>query len=88
MSKDLPDSYSLKDADFNKVIQFAVSYHVDPGKKTTGRTTGEPRGLGAIMDAFSSGKLVEIGLSNIMSAIAPGRSFTLDFEIWEGGPEG
>ena len=36
---------------------------IDPAKNTTGRTTGEPRGLGAILDAFTLGKLTEKILS-------------------------
>jgi single-strand DNA-binding protein len=52
--------YKLLFEDFKRVFEFATSYYIEPTKNTTGRTSGEPRGLGAILDSFTIGKLAEI----------------------------
>ncbi len=49
--------YELTFEDFKRVFEFGTKYYIEPSKNTTGRTTGEPRGLGAILDAFTLGKL-------------------------------
>jgi len=38
--------YKLTLEDFKRVFEFGTNYYIDPSKNTTGRTAGEPRGLG------------------------------------------
>lgn len=77
----MPSSYSYSQEDFETAIQFAVNYFLDPTKIISGRTTGEPRGLGAILDAFTRGKLVEIGVQKIFLNAFPDKLLELDFNI-------
>lgn len=60
-------SYELTLEDFKRVFGFGTDYYIEPTKNTTGRTTGEPRGLGAILDSFTLGKLTEIGVEKILT---------------------
>ena len=73
--------YQLTFDDFKRVFQFGTNYYLEPSKNTTGRTTGEPRGLGAILDAFTLGKLTEIGVEKILKANNPNKDYILDFKI-------
>jgi hypothetical protein len=59
--------FKLNLDDFKRVFEFGTNYYIDPSKNTTGRTTGEPRGLGAILDAFTLGKLTEIGVGKVFT---------------------
>lgn len=72
---------SLDIEDFKRVFDFGTEYYIDPTKNTTGRTTGEPRGLGAILDAFTLGKLTEIGVEKIFSEYNNQKRYLLDFDI-------
>jgi hypothetical protein len=74
-------TYRFTHSDFNKAFQFAVTYHLDPTKQQIGRTSAEPRGLGGVLDAFTRGKLVEIGVSQLIHVINPDISCELDFEM-------
>jgi len=74
-------TYSLTVEDFKQAFEFGINYYLDPNKNTTGRTTGEPRGLGAIIDAFTLGKLTEIGVVNILKEKNPNKDYKLDFDI-------
>jgi len=73
--------FKLNLEDFKRVFEFATNYYIDPTKNTTGRTTGEPRGLGAILDSFTLGKLTEIGIEKIFSEFNSDKKYLLDFEI-------
>jgi len=73
--------YQLLFEDFKRVFEFATSYYIDPSKNTTGRTSGEPRGLGAIIDSFTLGKLTEIGVEKILTTLNPHKKYFLDFDI-------
>lgn len=75
------EEYILKESDFDQAFRFAIKYHLDPKKSSSGRTTGSARGLGEVIDSFVRGKLVEIGVSNILSAINPSKEYLLDFDI-------
>lgn len=75
------ESYLLTLADFKRVFKFGTDYYIDPKKNTTGRTTGEPRGLGAILDSFTLGKLTEIGIEKILKETYRAKDYVLDFEI-------
>ncbi len=73
--------YKLALEDFKRVFEFGTNYYIDPSKNTTGRTTGEPRGLGAILDAFTLGKLTEIGIEKIFTEFNKNKFYILDFDI-------
>ncbi|MFC1978753.1 hypothetical protein ACFLVP_02080 [Chloroflexota bacterium] len=73
--------YYFNKADFKKAFQFAVNYHLDPTKSPSGRTSGEPRGLGAILDNFVRGKLIEIGVQNMLINANNTKDFKLNFDI-------
>jgi len=73
--------YKLTLKDFKRVFEFGTNYYIDPAKNTTGRTTGEPRGLGAILDAFNLGKLTEIGVEKILTEHNKSKKYILDFDI-------
>lgn len=74
-------TYDLQEEDFLEVMKFGVNYYLDPNKQTAGRTTGEPRGLGAILDAFTLGKLTEIGVKNVLHINETEKDYQLDFSI-------
>lgn len=73
--------YQINFEDFKRVFTFASQYYLDPNKNTTGRTTSEPRGLGAVIDAFTLGKLTEIGVEKILNFYNPNKKYLLDFNI-------
>ncbi len=73
--------FKLKFEDFKRVFEFGANYYLDPSKKTSGRTTGEPRGLGAILDNFTLGKLTEIGVEKLLKEYCPNKDYILDFDI-------
>ena len=74
-------NYKLTIEDFKRVFEFGTSYYINPAKNTTGRTTGEPRGLGSILDAFTLGKLTEIGVEKILTENSQNKNYILDFDI-------
>lgn len=73
--------YELSFEDFKRVFEFWTNYYIDPLKNTTGRTTGEPRWLWAILDAFTLGKLTEIGVEKIFTKFNKEKKYILDFDI-------
>ncbi len=73
--------FKLNLEDFKRVFEFGTNYYIDPIKNTTGRTTGEPRGLGAVLDAFTLGKLTEIGIEKILTEFNSNKKYILDFDI-------
>jgi len=81
LEKSMNEYYELIFEDFKRVFEFGTNYYIEPSKNTTGRTTGEPRGLGAILDAFTLGKLTEIGVEKILKINNPDKDYVLDFDI-------
>jgi len=73
-------SYDFTEEDFERAFSFAVDYYLAK-KQHTGRTSGEPRGLGAILDAFTMGKLVEIGVQRMLELANKEKKIILDFEM-------
>lgn len=73
--------YDFTDDDYRKAFEFAVSYYLDPSKAPSGRTSAEPRGFGAVLDAFFRGKLVEIATQKLLDLQNPEKTFYLDFSI-------
>lgn len=73
--------YILKQEDFVQAFSFAVNYYLSKNNHI-GRTSGEPRGLGATLDSFLRGKLVEIGAKKIIeSYLMNDIKVGLDFDI-------
>ena len=72
--------------DFKRVFDFSVSYHLS-NKPLSDRTNGNPRSLGAIMDAFSRGKLIEIGIEKIFYNLNSNKKYILDFDIHDANNE-
>ena len=58
--------YELTINDFEEAFDFGVKYFLDDTKSVTDRTSGGPRGLGGVLDAFVNGKLIEIGTKRII----------------------
>jgi len=73
--------YRFTPHDFKQAFGFAVEYHLDPTKQQIGRTSAEPRGFGGVLDAFTRGKLVEIGVTQMIHALNPSIRGELDFEM-------
>ncbi len=61
----MSDSYQTKIEDLEKWFKFSINYWLEPSKGTTGRTSGQPRGLGDVMDSFSM-KILEDGVARIL----------------------
>ena len=73
--------YRFKSKDFKKCFDFAIKYHLDPKKTSSGRTSGQTRGLGEIIDSFLGGKLVEIAVEKILKRLQPRKDYELNFKI-------
>ena len=74
-------NYKFTPQDFKQAFRFALEYHLDPTKQQTGRTSAEPRGFGGVLDAFIRGKLVEIGVTQMIHGLNPSVKGELDFEM-------
>ena len=72
--------YRFTPDDFERAFKFGIDMYLSKGPHT-GRTSGEPRGLGAVLDAFTRGKLVEIGVGRMLEEVCDGRRFILDFDM-------
>jgi hypothetical protein len=73
--------YIFTSEDFRQAFGFALEYHLDPTKQQIGRTSAEPRGFGGVLDAFTRGKLVEIGVTQMIHGLNPSVKGELDFEM-------
>ena len=73
--------YNLTKRDFETAFNFAVNYHLDPTKSGTTRTAGSARGLGDVLDSFLAGKVVEIGVINIIQSFNTSKKCLLDFDL-------
>jgi len=74
-------NYTFTSEDFRQAFGFALQYHLDQTKQQTGRTSAEPRGFGGVLDAFTRGKLVEIGVMQMIHGLNPNIKGKLDFEM-------
>jgi hypothetical protein len=63
----------------NELFKFSVNYFKDPTKKLEGRTSGEPRGLGSIIDSFMFGKLMEYAFKGLIEKQNSDLTVGLDF---------
>jgi len=75
--------HKITKKDFDTAFKFALEYHLDPKKSQSSRTSGASRGLGGVLDSFLIGKLVELGVSNILKSFNSKKDFVLDFDIKE-----
>jgi len=50
-------------------FQFGTEYYQNPDKVTRGRTSSQNRGLGAIIDANIVGKVIELGVNEILTKL-------------------
>lgn len=73
--------YKLTKKDFDIAFDFALRYHLEPKKSQSSRTSGASRGLGGVLDSFILGKLVELGVSNVLKSFNPNKDLGLDFDI-------
>ncbi|MFZ2775327.1 MAG: hypothetical protein WA064_02310 [Candidatus Moraniibacteriota bacterium] len=73
--------YKLTRKDFDTAFSFALQYHLAPKKSQSSRTSGASRGLGGVLDSFIIGKLVELGVSNVLRSLNPKKDYVLDFDI-------
>ena len=58
-------TYQTKKEDLEKWFKFSIEYWLNPKKGKTGRTSGQPRGLGDILDSFMM-KIIETGVAKII----------------------
>jgi len=73
--------YNFDQEDLQNSFEFGLKYFLNPSKATVDRTTGKDRQFGAILDAFMTGKLVEIGVQKILKIINSSKDYVLDFAI-------
>jgi hypothetical protein len=67
--------------DFDKCFEFAVKYHLDPTKTSSGRTTGRSRSLGEVIDSFLGGKLAELAAVKLLKNTGSKKEYKLNFDI-------
>jgi hypothetical protein len=65
----------------DKSFDFALKYHLSPAKMKRDRTTGRHRRLGGISDDFISGKIIELGVLDILKKINKNKKFIPDFGV-------
>jgi|SRR3989344_5706660 len=73
--------YKITKKDFDIAFDFALKYHLDPKKSQSSRTSGASRGLGGVLDSFILGKIVELGVANVLKSFNPKKDYILDFDI-------
>lgn len=62
-------------------FEFGTKYFQNPDKVTRGRTSSQSRGLGAIIDANIVGKVIELGVNEILKQHDGSKKFFSDMEI-------
>lgn len=75
--------YRLTKDDIDMCIKFAVDMHTEKGGSAS-RTTGQTRGLGTMINDWTGGKAVEIGVRNMLERYGS-KKLKLDFQIYSGG---
>ena len=64
-----------------KALEFAVKYYLNPYKVLRKRSSQQERHLGEIVDDFISGKIIELGVMDILKQINPKKTCVPDFDI-------
>ena len=76
---------TLETAVTSKMLQdafeFGTKYFQNPAKVTRGRTSSQSRGLGAIIDANIVGKVIELGVNEILKQDDDSKKFFSDMKI-------
>jgi len=62
-------------------FEFGTKYFQNPDKVTRGRTSSQNRGLGAIIDANIVGKIIELGVNEILKQHEKSKEFSPDMDI-------
>ena len=65
----------------NQALNFAIGYDVSGKKYEQGRTSGQARGLGGIIDSFVPGKVIELAVCEILNKISTGKTCNADFGV-------
>jgi len=65
----------------NQALNFAIDYDVSGKKYEQGRTSGQARGLGGIIDSFVPGKVIELAVCEILNKISTGKTCNADFGV-------
>ena len=65
----------------NQALNFAIDYDVSGKKYEQGRTSGQARGLGGIIDSFVPGKVIELAVCEILNKISTGKTCSADFGV-------
>ena len=73
--------YKLTEKDLEKCIDFAVRRYFAK-KGNPNRTTGQARGLGAMINDWVGGKAIEIGVQKILEQFSNSKELELDFEVY------
>jgi hypothetical protein len=73
--------------DLKRCFEFAVKYHLDETKSNTNRTTGQYRGLGAIINDWFLGKLIELGIAKAIGSFNKSIECELDFTLHKAGED-
>lgn len=73
--------YKITKKNFDTAFDFALRYHLEPKKSQVSRTSGASRGLGGVLDSFILGKIVELGVSNVLKSFNQSKEYILDFDI-------
>jgi len=76
------NTYKFNKDDLKKVLEFVVSYHLNPTKVSRGRTNQGKRSFGGELDEFIPGKLIEIAVSKILTSYNSSKEVFPDFEIY------
>ena len=61
----MSNKYQTTKEDLEKWFKFGISYWLDTKKSVSGRTSGQPRGLGDILDSFLL-QIIETGVGKIL----------------------
>ncbi len=74
--------YNFTDDDLIDILGFVRDYHLNPTKRSQGRTNQGKRGFGGEIDAFLTGKLCEIAACKIIEKYSSNKKLLIDLEIY------
>jgi len=64
-----------------QAFEFSVNYQLNPHKAKRNRTSGQDRSLGEIVDSFITGKVIELGVIDILRKINPKKKYVPDLKV-------
>ena len=74
--------YNFTDDDLIDILGFVRDYHLNPTKRSQGRTNQGKRGFYGEIDAFLTGKLCEIATYKIIEKYSSNKKLLIDLEIY------